>query len=139
MSVYFAQVGPYIKVGFSDDPVSRTATVTRLGERPADVARGEHAHLIGWVPGDRTCERELHRRFADRWAAGEWFHMDATEIRQVIWDDPRGVDLDRMSALAVFYMHSHPAATRDELAAAGVCVEAPPLDEALRGLFGGVA
>ena len=128
MSVYFARSGIYTKIGYSKDPIARATTVTTHGARPDDVARGADVTLMGWVPGDRKREAEFHRAFASTSVAGEWFDVDEATVRGLLWDDPRGVDVQRMSALAVFAMLRSPNVTRAELDAAGVPVEAPPLE-----------
>lgn len=132
MSVYFAQAGAYIKIGYSGDPISRVATVTMNGRRPETLPRGAEATLLGWVPGNRELEAELHRRFAADHVAGEWFYLDPEVARGAIWADPRGVDIHRMSAMAVFAAMEFPEATRDELAAAGVQIEAGDLAEFMK-------
>lgn len=129
MSVYFAQAGPYIKVGYSADPMSRMTTVTRSGKRPDDLPHCAETHPLGWIPGDIYREMELHVRFNDRRAAGEWFSLDLDEVRELIWDDPRGVDIQRMSAQAVFAAIKYPDMTRAELAAAGLHIEAVSIAE----------
>lgn len=124
MSVYFATAGGYMKIGFAADPISRVTTVTRNGKRPADLPFAADVELIGWVPGDRQAETDMHARFADRRVDGEWFRIDADVVRELIWSDPRGVDLDRMSMFAVLTCRARPDLTRDEIAACGVQVEA---------------
>lgn len=127
MSVYFAQAGAYIKIGYSSNPISRVATVTLSGRRPKTLPRGAEANLIGWVPGGRELEAEMHRRFAGDHVAGEWFYLDPEVAREVIWADPRGVDIRRMSALAVFTAMANPDLTRDDMARAGVPIDPKPL------------
>jgi hypothetical protein len=120
MAVYFASAGAYIKIGYSAKPEQRIGTVTVNGKRPADVRRGAAVDLLGWVPGDREREAQTHRRFAADHVAGEWFYLEPSTVRDLIWSDPRGVDIRRMSAWAVYAAMKHPELTRDELAAAGV-------------------
>jgi hypothetical protein len=133
MSVYFATADGYTKIGYSADPAGRMTTVTRNGQRPDDLPFGAKAHLIGWIPGDRAVEAGLHRRFAAHHAAGEWFSgIKDGELRSIVEDDPRGIDVDRMTALAVFVAIAHPELTRDEIAALGVRIDAVPEPEALR-------
>jgi hypothetical protein len=147
MSVYFAQVGEYVKVGYSADPIQRAHTLTRNGERPDDIPFGADVDLIGWIPGDRKLERALHHRFGSHWIAGEWFRMDTSAAHEIIKADPQGVDLQRMGGLACIYMWKRPELTRDDLEAAGVIVWADPDTTAavLRALgrrpekFGGAA
>jgi hypothetical protein len=135
MSVYFIESGPYMKIGFSDNPIARAATVTRLGKRPDDLPFEADVDLIGWVPGDRKAEREAHKVFAKLHVAGEWFWSERKIAEAVIWADPRGVDMHRMSAQAVFAMHKHPTLTRAGVEAAGIPVDAVSLDDALDHLF----
>lgn len=132
MAVYFARVGDYFKIGYAADPFQRIRTITRSGLRPDEVPFNSSAKLIGWIPGDRWQEGAWHARFIDDRVVGEWFlDLDERDIQDLIWEDPRGVVLERMSAVAVFSAADNPAMTRDELAAAGVQVEATPLEDAL--------
>lgn len=124
MSVYFARVGDYMKIGFSDDPIARATTITRMGTRPADVAVGDTVDLVGWVPGDVWREGYYHAQHIESRVVGEWFHLDRKCAEDLIWADPRGVDLERMSAMAVFACLRHPELTRDEIEAAGIPVMA---------------
>jgi hypothetical protein len=135
MSVYFLESGPYMKIGFSDNPIARAGTVTRLGKRPDDLPFEADTDLIGWIPGDRKAEREMHKVFAKIHVAGEWFWSERKIAQTLIWADPRGVDMHRMSAQAVFAMHRHPALTRAEVEAAGIPVAAASLEEALGNMF----
>lgn len=135
MSVYFIEAGPYMKIGFSDDPIARAESVTRLGKRPDDLPREAAVELIGWIPGDRKAEARMHQRFARLRVAGEWFWSEREQAAELIWADPRGVDIHRMSALAVFAMHKHPTLTRAEVELAGIGVLAVPLEDALDHLF----
>jgi hypothetical protein len=136
MSVYFIESGPYMKIGFSDDPISRNSTVTRLGKRPDDLPFDHETDLIGWIPGDRKVERRLHKQFESIRVAGEWFWSEREKVAALIWDDPRGVDLHRMAASAVFTMRKYPTLTRAALEGAGLTVMAASLDDALDGMFG---
>lgn len=135
MAVYFAAAGGYIKIGYSADPVGRMNTVTRNGSRPEDLERGAHVDLLGWIPGDRSREHELHDQFAGYRARGEWFDIDAETVADLIWSDPCGVDIERMSALAVFAMRRHPHATRAMVEECGIPVEAVPLGDIFAGLL----
>jgi hypothetical protein len=134
VSVYFAQAGAYIKIGYSKDPFDRMTTVTRHGRRPADLPRAADADLLGWVPGGRSREAELHRRFADCHVDGEWYYLEPGMVRSLIWSDPAGVDIQRMSALAVLAAHRYEGATRDQIAAWGIPVEAVSEEEAIASL-----
>ena len=127
MSVYFATAGGYMKIGYSADPIARVGTVTTNGARPADLPRATPATLLGWVPGKRAEESALHRRFAADRIAGEWFRIDPDVIRDLIWSDPSGIDVQRMSALAVLTACKYPDVTREQIEQAGVPVEGAEL------------
>jgi hypothetical protein len=82
--VYFAtrDNGSAIKIGFSNDPVTR---VGALG-----------ATLIAAMPGELADEKALHERFASKRIAGEWFHS-CPELLDVIGEasalgDPSKLD-----------------------------------------------
>ena len=142
MAVYFARSGDYIKVGYSADPISRSTTVTTSGSRPLDLPKGAEVQLLGWIPGDRLVESQWHRIFAPQRVHGEWFRLPVEFVRDLIWGDPRGVDMQRMSAQAVFVACAHPELTREQMAQLGVRIEAVPLCESLTmldGLLGGAA
>ena len=115
MSVYFIRVGEYIKIGYSHDPVNRATTVTRSGIRPADIPFGADVDLIGWVPGDVWTERAFHVQHIEHRVAGEWFRLTREAAEELIWSDPRGIDLERMTAQAVFVSLKHPEITREEM------------------------
>jgi hypothetical protein len=125
MSVYFAHAGDYTKIGYSAHPIRRAATLTTNGKRPDDLPRGTGTDLVGWVPGDRWREAEIQARFIDRRVAGEWFRrIDDDLLRDLIWADPRGVDLYRMTSSAVLSAMQNPEKTRDEIEAVGYPVVA---------------
>lgn len=105
-----------MKIGFSADPWGRVDSITTRGLRPRDVKRGAAVDFIGYIPGGRREEAAFHRQFATSWVEGEWFTIDDEAVRQIIWDDPCGIDVQRMSALAVFAAHRHAGITRDEIA-----------------------
>lgn len=123
MSVYFAQAGPYIKIGYSADPLTRVDSVTISVERPDDLPKGADVDLIGWVGGGRRRESAMHREFARDHVAGEWFYLDRDVVVDLIWADPHGIDFHGMSARAALAARKHPDLTRDQLAQAGVPIE----------------
>lgn len=132
MSVYFAEAGPYIKIGYSADPISRVSTITTSGTRPADLPRKAEASLIGWLPGERKEERDWHQFFSHQRVEGEWFTLDREVIEDLIWADPHGISVRRMSAVAVLVACKHPNLTREQMALLGVRVEAAPEAEFLK-------
>jgi len=120
MAVYFAEAGGYIKIGYSHDPIARAVTITRSGKRPADLPFNTEVDLIGWVPGSQWHEGAIHAEHIDARVEGEWFRLDREHVHSLIWRDPRGFDLHRMSATAVLYCREHPELTRDQIESAGV-------------------
>lgn len=131
MTVYFAESCGYVKIGYSANPTSRVTSITRLGDRPADVPEGADADLIGWVPGDVKRERGFHMAHGANHVAGEWFRLDVDMVRELIWDDPSGVDVKRMSAIAALTLLQSPDATRADVEAAGIPILARPIGEIL--------
>ena len=103
MSVYFARVGRYMKIGYSKDPIKRSATITTgaAKHRPADVERNEDVDLVGWLPGDRRAERDAHMALGRKHVMCEWF-IDCPEVRDYLRYQDGAVLLHEMSALAVF-------------------------------------
>ena len=57
--VYFARLGDLVKIGVSVDPESR--------------ARSLNVELVLVLPGGRSRERQLQRRFSTHHVRGEWF------------------------------------------------------------------
>ncbi|VXC06763.1 GIY-YIG nuclease family protein [Aeromicrobium sp. 9AM] len=102
MSVYFASVGLYMKVGYSKDPVGRAASLTtgKAQYRPADIERGAHADLIGWFPGDHAAERAAHMALGRKHVMCEWF-IDCPEVRDYLRYQDDAVLVHELSALAL--------------------------------------
>lgn len=86
MSVYFAQVGRYIKVGYSANPERRVRNLfkstTRYGA-PRDIDGKTPRKLLGHVPGELSEEHAAHAALADFRVMGEWF-LDEPEVRDYI-------------------------------------------------------
>lgn len=100
MSVYFAAVSGYIKVGFSSDPVKRVGTTTvDKTIKPTGVHGGDEVTLLGWFPGDRKAERLAHEALAPYRAAGEWF-IDCPAVRAYMLDRTEAVDFSRLTMSA---------------------------------------
>lgn len=57
--VYFLRREVLIKIGYSNSPARR--------------AQSLNAELLATMPGGPDDERELHQRFQELWAHGEWF------------------------------------------------------------------
>lgn len=83
--VYFAQVGPYIKVGFSRNPEQRVRRLfSSATEPPPDTPRGiAHRRLLRTVPGDLSAERGAHTALDDFRVKTEWY-LDEPEVRAFI-------------------------------------------------------
>lgn len=87
MSVYFAEVGPYIKIGFSRNPERRVrnlfASTTRYSapaDTPMDLAS---RRLIRAIKGDKGTEFQIHRALEDFNVGTEWF-ANEPELREWI-------------------------------------------------------
>lgn len=64
--VYFMQAGDAIKIGYSTDPQSRLTS---------HKTSNPDAKFIACVPGSRTDEQSLHRKFVYHRLQGEWFRL----------------------------------------------------------------
>jgi hypothetical protein len=64
-SVYFADAGGQIKIGWSRKVAARLAQLQTGSASPIK--------LLGTIPGGRGTERRLHERFAHLRLSGEWF------------------------------------------------------------------
>lgn len=101
MSVYFARVRGYIKVGYSANPIQRSSSITwSKGLHPADVQRGDSVDLIGWFPGDRRIERLAHAALDAHLVTGEWFN-DCADVRDYLRSQDEAVLVNEISAIAL--------------------------------------
>lgn len=85
MSVYFAQVGRYIKVGYSENPERRVRNLWKSGTRygrPADCPL-DTPRLLASIPGSLNREAECHSALAD-FAVGCEFFVDEPPVRDFI-------------------------------------------------------
>ena len=87
MSVYFAQVGHYIKIGYSENPERRVRRLfssdTRYGapeDCPRDLAS---RHLIRAIDGTKDDEGRIHRALDDFCVGLEWY-VDEPALREYI-------------------------------------------------------
>jgi hypothetical protein len=91
MSVYFARVKGYVKIGYSADPMKRMSSIAKRSRTaPADVSPSDEVDPLGWIPGDRSVERRMHMSFGHLHVIGEWF-----------WDDDAFDDFLRSHDFAV--------------------------------------
>ena len=78
MSVYFARLGKYLKVGYSENPERRVRNLfssETAYAAPWDCSRRRSdRHLIGCVPGDTGDERTAHLSL-DQFAVGCEFFL----------------------------------------------------------------
>lgn len=87
MSVYFAQVGPHIKIGYSTNPERRVArmfsSTTRYSAPTGTPTGRAHRHLIRAIDGDLGTERLIHLALDDFRIGEEWF-VDEPEVQRFI-------------------------------------------------------
>lgn len=65
--VYAIECADFIKIGFSGDPVSRLSKIATDSPFPC--------RLLGFWPGSKNTEDELHKRFQSSRVKGEWFKV----------------------------------------------------------------
>lgn len=68
-SVYFAAACGKIKIGCSNDPAARIASVGEWIPFPIT--------LMATMPGGYAMESAIHRMFDDEWSHGEWFNTSS--------------------------------------------------------------
>lgn len=77
MSVYFAQVGPVLKIGYSENPERRVANLFKgstLYSAPAvAIEHRAERRLLRAIDGDKTTETLIHRALSDFNIGLEWF------------------------------------------------------------------
>lgn len=73
--LYFIRSGQYVKIGISEAPQRRIASI--------QTSNPDELEVLAVVEGGAQLEAEMHRRFAALHYRGEWFRDDTT-IRQVI-------------------------------------------------------
>ena len=77
MSVYFAQVGPVVKIGYSENPERRVANLFRGGTLySAPAIALEHRaerHLVRAIEGCKDTEAAVHGALQDFSIGLEWF------------------------------------------------------------------
>lgn len=105
--IYFVQHGfiGLIKIGWSTDVARRVKALQDLS--PLALT------LLGWIPGGPAGELDMHRRFADSRAWGEWFAptRDLTDFcrTDLRHDEPPVLDRRRLDANAAALLNRmHP-------------------------------
>jgi hypothetical protein len=92
MSVYFAKVGRYLKIGYSENPERRVRNLwrstTRYG-RPWDLSINETPRLLLAVDGDKHDEQQIHAALDDFYACLEWF-IDEPPVRDFMREVENG-------------------------------------------------
>lgn len=102
--IYFAMMGNYIKIGFTDqDDVN-----DRISQLNTSAA--EKIELICTIEGGRDVESGLHDRFAQFRANGEWFRICPELLKFIIALDgktiaPSGVVINVETARAAFKIY----------------------------------
>jgi T5orf172 domain len=79
-SVYFAQGGPFLKIGFSGNPEKRITNLGYTLSRPKDTGP---LSLISAIPGGRTLETLAHKLFRGFQIGGEWFEANQQSLSLV--------------------------------------------------------
>lgn len=74
--VYFIECDGLVKIGVSDDPYTRLKELSTGSSSPL--------RLLGCIPGGFKREKELHRKFANQRATGEWFYLSNEDIEGVL-------------------------------------------------------
>jgi hypothetical protein len=101
MSVYFARVRGYVKIGYSANPFRRIQNITGdLCKKPADIQQDDHVDLFGWYPGDRAAEYVAQASLLKHHVVGEWY-WDDPEVEEYFLAQDGVVDLDSLSIGAV--------------------------------------
>jgi hypothetical protein len=86
MSVYFARVGRYIKIGYSRSPERRVANLFKSGTRyarPVDCPLDAERELLAVIPGGLNEEAMCHGML-EGFAAGCEFFIDEPPVRTFI-------------------------------------------------------
>lgn len=73
--VYFLAHKDLVKIGYSADIKHRVRSIQTMSPVPLT--------LLGFIPGDKRIEQNIHRRFAHLWSHGEWFKL-TPELNQFI-------------------------------------------------------
>ena len=96
MSVYFARVGEYVKVGYSrHDPWFRARdAVCGNHAKPIDLDRYAPVEILNVIDGDRQIETLLHRMLDDFRVVGEWFLAEPA-VLEFIGSEGKGPSLRR--------------------------------------------
>lgn len=100
MSVYFAQVGPYIKIGYSENPEKRVRNLFKSGTRYT-APEGTPLHpsqrrLIRAIDGTWDTEQLIHVALEDFCLGLEWY-VDEPEVRDFIATVETAKHYDRLN------------------------------------------
>lgn len=137
MSVYFAHVSGYVKIGYSKNPYQRVATITtKTAIKPDDVTYGDKVDLLGWVPGDRVVEKSMHQKFAHLHVVGEWFWDDDC-YEHMLEADPFAA-VQWMPGLSAQLMLEHPTIPRERVVEVALAEVDRTRTEAFAGAVGDV-
>lgn len=92
MSVYFAKVGRYIKVGYSSNPERRVANLFKSSTRyarPYDLSASAPRELLLVIDGATDVEHRCHEALGE-YAAGCEFFVDEPGVREFMAAAQRG-------------------------------------------------
>jgi len=73
--VYFATSGPFVKIGFSNDPAKRLGSLS-LGKIPKELPSPLRFSDLMWCAASSADEGKVHRVFSSYCAVGEWFRIE---------------------------------------------------------------
>ena len=75
--VYLVERQGFVKIGYTSNLNNRLAALPKETIRVEGMTPGP-VQLLTVIPGDRSLERQMHRRFADLRAGGEWFRLEGS-------------------------------------------------------------
>ena len=73
--VYFIESAGLVKIGWSEEPEARLATLR--------IASATPTALIAAIPGSPLLEREIHDEYAEYRCHGEWFALPAETVESL--------------------------------------------------------
>jgi hypothetical protein len=93
-TIYFVQVGAYVKIGISRNPAKRLRNLRYTPcSPPDDIDLSQPFVLLHTIP-DSTLRDEfaMHCHFEEWWIGGEWFRFDADFERGLADIAANGID-----------------------------------------------
>lgn len=97
--VYFITDGEYTKIGHTVSPRDRLTSLQTGNPRTLT--------LIALFDGGVELESKFHRAFADRAIGGEWFALNASEIKRIACQYGLDIDVSRVPASVEVIVEEH--------------------------------